>query len=95
MLAKHIEKHLKNVVAKNELKIDHVGFLIIIEFFRNCSDDLEAKFKQADKDGDGKLSFDEFSIVFLGLPHDVFDKADTDKDGFITLDDLKTVVPPK
>ncbi|KAI1721927.1 EF hand domain-containing protein [Ditylenchus destructor] len=61
----------------------------------NCSDDLEAKFKQADKDGDGKLSFDEFSIVFLGLPHDVFDKADTDKDGFITLDDLKTVVPPK
>jgi len=45
--------------------------------------DAEAKFKQLDKNGDGKLSPDEF-------PHpELFKQVDTTGDGFLTLEEFK------
>ncbi len=50
--------------------------------------DIEARFKAADKNGDGKLTLEEAKA---GMPRvaKAFDKIDTDKKGYITLDQLK------
>lgn len=50
---------------------------------------LEARFKAADKTGDGKLTLEEAKA---GMPRvaAMFDQIDTDKKGYITLDQLET-----
>jgi len=50
--------------------------------------ELDSHFKAADKNGDGKLTLDEAKA---GMPRvaKVFDKIDTEKKGYITLDQLK------
>lgn len=47
-------------------------------------------FKKADANGDSKISKEEFSAVCKGGDADKkFATADTDKDGFLTLEELK------
>lgn len=50
--------------------------------------EIEAKFKAADKDGDGKLTLAEAKA---GMPRIAkgFDKIDKDKKGFVTVDQIK------
>ncbi len=50
--------------------------------------EVEAKFKAADKDGDGKLTLDEAKA---GMPRVArgFDKIDTGKKGYVTLDEIQ------
>jgi Ca2+-binding EF-hand superfamily protein len=50
--------------------------------------EIEAKFKAADKDHDGKLTLSEAKA---GMPRVArgFDKIDADKKGFVTLDQIK------
>lgn len=43
--------------------------------------------RQADADGDGRVSFDEATAQFPGLVRERFDRLDTDKDGFISAKD--------
>jgi len=52
---------------------------------------LEEKFKAADKNADGKLTLDEAKD---GMPRvaKAFDKIDTQKNGYITLDQIKAVM---
>ncbi len=48
------------------------------------------KFKEADTDGDQKLSLAEFTAGFArGNPEKRFVAADTDGDGFLTREELK------
>lgn len=48
------------------------------------------RFKKADTNNDGKLSFDEFKAAFpKGDSEKRFAAADTDKDGFLTPEELK------
>jgi hypothetical protein len=51
----------------------------------------EQRFKAADKDGDGKLTREE---ARAGMPrvHSNFDKLDTGKLGFVTLDQVKAAL---
>lgn len=53
--------------------------------------EVEAKFKAADKDGDGKLTLAEAQA---GMPRVAknFDKLDADKKGYLTLDQLKVAM---
>lgn len=50
------------------------------------SDFDPAKFKAADTDGDGRLSFEEFSAVASDGPEagELFNDADTNKDGYLS-----------
>ena len=50
--------------------------------------EIEAKFKAADKDSDGKLTLDEAKA---GMPRIArgFDKIDAGKKGYVTLDEIK------
>jgi hypothetical protein len=50
---------------------------------------IENKFKSADKDHDGKLTFPEAKA---GMPRvaKAFDKIDKDKRGYVTVDEIKT-----
>lgn len=52
---------------------------------------LEEKFKAADKNADGKLTLDEAKD---GMPRvaKAFDKIDTQKNRYITLDQIKAVM---
>jgi Ca2+-binding EF-hand superfamily protein len=50
--------------------------------------DIEARFKAADKNGDGKLTLEEAKAGMSRVAK-AFDKIDTDKKGYITLDQLK------
>ena len=52
---------------------------------------VEEKFKVADKNGDGKLTLEEAKE---GMPRvaKAFDKIDTQKNGFITLDQIKAAM---
>jgi Ca2+-binding EF-hand superfamily protein len=47
------------------------------------------RLKAMDSDGDGKLSRSEF-----GGPEELFDRLDTDKDGFLTKDDRSRAIEP-
>lgn len=47
------------------------------------------RFKKADADGDGKLSPTEFATMCPKDADKKFATADTDKDGFLTKDELK------
>jgi Ca2+-binding EF-hand superfamily protein len=49
---------------------------------------IEKRFKEADKDGDGKLTLDEAQA---GMPRVAknFDRIDKDKKGYVTLDEIK------
>jgi hypothetical protein len=52
---------------------------------------LESRFKEADKDGDGKLTLDEAEA---GMPRVAknFDLIDNDKKGYVTLDEIKAAM---
>jgi Ca2+-binding EF-hand superfamily protein len=55
---------------------------------------LDERFKRMDKDGDGKLSFDEFkgratSPETIKQREEDFAKMDADKDKAVTLDEMK------
>lgn len=49
---------------------------------------MEEKLKQADKDGDGKLSFEEVQSIIADITREYFDKLDVDGDGLLTLDEV-------
>ena len=53
--------------------------------------ELETRFKAADKNADGKLTLQEAKD---GMPRiaDAFTHIDTDKKGYVTLEQIKTVV---
>jgi Ca2+-binding EF-hand superfamily protein len=52
---------------------------------------IEAKFKEADKNGDGKLTLGEAKA---GMPRVAsnFDMIDKDKKGYVTLEDIKAAM---
>ncbi len=52
---------------------------------------IEKQFKEADKDGDGKLTLDEAQA---GMPRVAknFDRIDKDKKGYVTLDEIKAAL---
>jgi Ca2+-binding EF-hand superfamily protein len=52
------------------------------------ADKMEA-FKKADANADGKLSLDEFKTFAKNDAEKKFTAADTDKDGFVTPEELK------
>lgn len=52
---------------------------------------VERKFKMADKDGDGKLTRAE-ADAGMPLVARNFDRIDTDKKGYLTLDQIRTAV---
>ena len=53
--------------------------------------EIAARFKAADKNGDGKLTYEEAKA---GMPRiaAVFDQIDTDKKGYLTLPEILKVV---
>ena len=59
--------------------------------------DFEEMFERIDKNGDGRISFDEFSSLMLELDHTrpeaalrvQFEKIDTDHDGWVSCDELR------
>ncbi|MEU5883793.1 EF-hand domain-containing protein [Spirillospora sp. NPDC047279] len=63
-------------------------------------DDLQTVFTRADLGGDDKLDLMEFTMVLesLGLSwarhevQDYFEKADTDRDGFISFPELRELL---
>jgi Ca2+-binding EF-hand superfamily protein len=62
--------------------------------------DAEAKFKMLDKNGDSKLSLEEFvagrrSDQSEQQAKEIFKQADIDKDGFLSLAEYKTTVEKK
>ncbi|KAI1708659.1 EF hand domain-containing protein [Ditylenchus destructor] len=87
------------------LDLNEDGFITLDEV-RKISDP-EAFFEILDKDGDGKLSFDEFRAYFQklfpdGLPgsgseglREAFNKIDTDQDGYISQDELYASYHPQ
>lgn len=52
---------------------------------------VEARFKTADANKDGKLSKAEAKAKMPRI-YNNFDRIDTDKDGFVTLDQIKAAV---
>jgi Ca2+-binding EF-hand superfamily protein len=52
---------------------------------------IEARFKAADKDGDGKLTQDEAAA---GMPRVAknFDKIDKERKGYVTLDEIRAAM---
>jgi len=49
----------------------------------------QTKFKEADTDNDGKLSREEVKKLFPNMNDEAFNRKDDNKDGFLTLDELK------
>lgn len=45
------------------------------------------RMREADKDGDGKVSFEEAQAAFPGMTREKFDERDRNKDGFLSRDD--------
>ncbi|KAI1699533.1 EF hand domain-containing protein [Ditylenchus destructor] len=92
------------LVFLRTLDLNEDGFVTLDEL-RTVSDPA-AFFKTIDKDGDGKVNFDEFKAFFQrvypdGLPgvgpedlRQVFDKTDTDKDGFLTQEEILASYQP-
>ena len=56
---------------------------------------MRAKLKEADADGDRKLSREEAQTAFPKAAGKFFDKADRDGDGFVTLEEAKRVMGEK
>jgi len=52
--------------------------------------ELTAKFKEADKNGDGKLTQKEAKDAGMTRLASNFNRVDTDKDGFVTFAQLKS-----
>ena len=44
----------------------------------------DEKFTQMDKDGDGRVSWEEFQAAYSNMKRPAFDAVDTDKDGWIS-----------
>lgn len=52
----------------------------------------KVEFSAADKDGDGKLSRDEAKAANSNITDEVFDKIDTNGDGFISPEEDKAML---
>jgi len=48
-----------------------------------------ARLKAADTDGDGKVSFKEFIAAFPNADRELFDRFDTNEDGFLSPEDIR------
>ncbi|KAI1721929.1 sulfotransferase domain-containing protein [Ditylenchus destructor] len=66
-----------------------VATFTFLHMSAKCSDEMEEKLKQADKDGDGKLSFEEVQSIIADITREYFDKLDVDGDGLLTLDESR------
>lgn len=51
------------------------------------------RFKDADKNADAKLSFEEFKAMRPNATQERFDAVDKNKDGFLTMEELTTMGP--
>lgn len=67
---------------------DKDGF-ITKEDVRDWAEHAQEKFKDADTNNDGKLSREEVKQLFPNMNDEVFSRKDDDKDGFLTLEELK------
>ena len=76
------EERFKRMDTNND------GF-ITKEDVRDWAEHARAKFKQADTDNDGKLSREEVKKLFPNMNDEVFNRKDENKDGFLTLEELK------
>lgn len=47
-------------------------------------EELEARFKEIDKDNDGYMSFEEFTLAYPRMQKPAFDAMDTNKDGKVS-----------
>lgn len=54
--------------------------------------ELETRFKESDKNADGKLTLQEAKDGHMTRIADAFGHIDTDKKGFVTLDQLKALL---
>ncbi|KAI1704901.1 EF-hand domain pair domain-containing protein [Ditylenchus destructor] len=71
-----------------------------------CADKTEDSFKTTDANGDGKVSFEELKAIFIrtaaitgdSIEHGEsaarlqFDKTDADKDGYLTLEEIRQTI---
>ncbi|MGC8845420.1 MAG: EF-hand domain-containing protein [Candidatus Hydrogenedens sp.] len=64
------------------------GF-ITKEDVHDWAERAQERFKEADTDNDGKLSREEVKKMFPNMNDEVFNRKDDNKDGFLTLDELK------
>lgn len=72
----------------NLMDTNHDGS-ITKEDVREWVEHAQVKFKEADTDKDGKLSREEMKKLFPNMKDEVFNRKDDNKDGFLTLDELR------
>ena len=53
---------------------------------------IQASFNQVDRDGDGKLSYEEFQEIPVQTSRKFFDLVDSSKDSFITVSEVERVL---
>ncbi|MCH7959345.1 MAG: EF-hand domain-containing protein [Candidatus Hydrogenedentes bacterium] len=85
----------------NRMDEDGNGFLSREELRRDHRRDGEGRqgdparrFKQADTNGDGELSYDEFSAIAQRMRRHIFDRMDANGDGAVSREEMAQHRPP-